>query len=360
MFIERLHLLKNILLSRLNPERKSLFWATLYPNYHCNFRCRHCYGKYGDNYGSKKTDGSILDIEKYDFILKKLKQYNCRYLSLLGGEPMLHDEIGTIIRSGRDAGMEVSMVTNGSLFERKYDDVKNSSILTVSIDGDKEPNDFLRGKGAYERSLRAVKKIKKSGISVHISATVYRKSIREIDRLFDFAKENRVYVGFCPLMYQSYTDDDSEYLRPSDQDYRTFYKHILDLKKKNYPIIFSNEAYRKIMNWPDFNNVILWNDDPVELESIGFPKCYAGDHYVYIGVTGDVYPCSQLVGSKEFTPKNIFKDGFEEAWDHASHKPCKACTCIGFLDTNMIIEMNARVLASTVVSTMKDIVYRKK
>jgi MoaA/NifB/PqqE/SkfB family radical SAM enzyme len=356
---ERLHFLKGNITHKLLRKPK-IFWATIYLTYACNYRCKHCYGKYGETYGVGQNSGITLDFSQIKFIVGKLKQYGCCYISLLGGEPLLHRDIKEIIKLIKSCGMELSIITNGSLVKRKMDEIKEVSNLTLSIDGNEDANDFLRGGGAYMRSLEAIAEAKKHRINCHINVTIYKQSINNMDNLFEYAKANKIYLGFCPLMYQSYLNDSEEYLRPSDEDYRRFYAKIILLKNNTYPIIYSIEAYKTLLNWSDFNRVVILKDEPLDLKKINFPSCRAGNDYIYIGAKGDVYPCSQLIGTNIFNPKNIFNDGFEAAWEHAKDLPCKACTSIGFLDVNMILSLKLRPSFAMINQSFKEFRYSRR
>ncbi|MFH1478217.1 MAG: radical SAM protein [Candidatus Omnitrophota bacterium] len=358
MIRERASFLANYLFCKL-LKRPRIFWATIYLTYACNFRCKHCYGKYGERYDNRESDDFTMHFDRVEYIVKKLAKYGCRYIALLGGEPLLHKDISKIINIIRTYGIEVAIVTNGSLIEANVDKLKKVSTLTISIDGDEEANDFLRGRGRYRRSLELIKKLKQYRINLHISTTLYKKSIDKIEDLLIFAGKHNVLVGFCPLMYQSYLDNDLAYLHPSDEQYRSFYNKVIKLKKgKKYPIMYSKESYKSMLKWPDFNKPLILRDESVSLKDMNFPECLAGKKYIYITPGGDIYPCSQLIGTEKFLAKNIFEDGFEEAWRHAWPIPCKACTNIGFLDLNMMLSFRLKSILSMVKQTFWEFLNR--
>jgi len=357
MLTERFLFFKDLIISRL-LKRNRIYWATIYLTYTCNYRCAHCYGKYGKKHGPKYNPNNTMNLEELKQIVKTLHKNGCRYISLLGGEPLLHKDIKEIIRFIRSYNIELSIITNGSLVKKRIEDIKDTSTICLSIDGGEKSNNFLRGKGTFSKSIKAISISKKHRINTHINTTIYKKSIKDIDDLFEYAKKNKVYLGFCPLMYQSYQNNGDKALRPTDKDYREFYKKVIRLKKNNYPILFSNESYRTMLNWPDFNRVIIWKNEDFDIKKIGFPRCKAGKNFIYITPKGDICPCSQLVGTKKFSPKNIFKHGFNEAWQHSMNIPCKACTCIGFLNTNMILSFRIKPTFSAIKQTIKEYLHK--
>jgi MoaA/NifB/PqqE/SkfB family radical SAM enzyme len=59
--------------------------------------------------------------------------------------------------------------------------------VQISIDGTQKSNDFLRGNGAFEGAVNAVKRLKDVGVVTHIRTTVTRQSLPELDQLANLA-----------------------------------------------------------------------------------------------------------------------------------------------------------------------------
>lgn len=66
---ERMLFVKDLLLHKAFLRRPRIFWATIYPTYLCNYRSRHCYGKYGETYGPQYIPEHQLDFEQMQFII---------------------------------------------------------------------------------------------------------------------------------------------------------------------------------------------------------------------------------------------------------------------------------------------------
>ena len=58
------------------------------------------------------------------------------------------------------------MITSGFAFdeERLNKLVKNEVHTAVSVDGSRESNDKIRGRGSYDKALFAIKKLSENGI----------------------------------------------------------------------------------------------------------------------------------------------------------------------------------------------------
>jgi 7-carboxy-7-deazaguanine synthase len=72
----------------------------------CNLRCRYCDTKYA------YEAGDYMEIED---ILKHLSPFNCAYVTITGGEPLLQKDTPVMVANLIEKGFKVSMETNGSL-----------------------------------------------------------------------------------------------------------------------------------------------------------------------------------------------------------------------------------------------------
>jgi 7-carboxy-7-deazaguanine synthase len=71
----------------------------------CNLRCSYCDTKYA------YEEGTEMSIEQ---IIKKVKKYNCPYVELTGGEPLLQEETPVLVNSLIENGFTVLVETNGT------------------------------------------------------------------------------------------------------------------------------------------------------------------------------------------------------------------------------------------------------
>jgi len=88
----------------------------------CNLRCSFCDTKYAYNKGREMTLNEII---------KKIKQYPCKYVCITGGEPLLQKDIIYLIDELLKKGYKIIIETNGSLSIEKLVDKKS---LMISLD----------------------------------------------------------------------------------------------------------------------------------------------------------------------------------------------------------------------------------
>ncbi len=86
----------------------------------CNLRCKWCDTIYAQDI-NKKCEESFEDI------IEKVDQYNCSFIELTGGEPLMHDNINKLIANFLGKGNTVAVETNGS-----YDISKlHKNVITI-------------------------------------------------------------------------------------------------------------------------------------------------------------------------------------------------------------------------------------
>jgi MoaA/NifB/PqqE/SkfB family radical SAM enzyme len=156
------------------------------PTTRCNFRCGFCAGRHMD-----QTD---LELDAFTKILDGLPELE--HLELQGeGEPLLHPAFFEMARRARARGIEVSTISNGSMFtpERiaKLLDADLTSVL-VSIESP-DPSEFaairggrldkvIEGIGAL-LSAREARRLRRPAIG--FAVTVLRSTERRFPELLD-------------------------------------------------------------------------------------------------------------------------------------------------------------------------------
>ena len=88
----------------------------------CNLRCTFCDTKYA------YENGKELKISE---VLKKIEKYNCHYVCITGGEPLLQDDIFDLIKELYSKNYLVLIETNGSINIKKLIEFEN---LIISLD----------------------------------------------------------------------------------------------------------------------------------------------------------------------------------------------------------------------------------
>jgi hopanoid biosynthesis associated radical SAM protein HpnH len=185
------YLLKQKLLGR---ERYPLV-LMLEPLFRCNLACFGC-GKidYPDAILNKR-----LSVKE---CLDAVDECGAPMVAIPGGEPLIHKEIGEIVKGIVARKKFVSLCTNALLLEKKLDLFEPSPYLFFSIhlDGLKAHHDkSVCQDGVFERAVSAIKAAKAKGFTVNVNCTVYDgHPAADIAAFLDLCRDLGVGVSISP------------------------------------------------------------------------------------------------------------------------------------------------------------------
>lgn len=177
------------------PSIEQEFYFQWHITNRCNKRCRHCY------HTGYEDDGE-LSLAQLFTIQDKIVQASHAWekpvsLSLTGGEPFIRrkDLYALLERLHEfDCFSLVDILSNGSMITE--DDcrvMKNFPLLRriqLSLEGaTKSSNDFIRGKGAFDEIISAIRLLKKHDFTVGIMMTITRNNIDEVMSVLGILKD---------------------------------------------------------------------------------------------------------------------------------------------------------------------------
>lgn len=296
-FIEQKEHLKKM------AQLRYLFWeATL----RCNLNCRHC--------GSDcvRDDSTKAHEISGELIKRELRQIASRYPSqqctfaIIGGEPLIRDDIIAIGAYSAELGYKWGITTNGMLLTREMiTRLKKANLKTISIslDGTEEDHDALRNcTGSHRRATASIRRLLDDRFYQHFDVICCISSIN-IDHLEEFMDE--LYelkvpaVRFTPVFSRGRAGRNSD-LTLKDEDYVKMLNFIARQRKlqTDIRVNFSEQGY-----WgPKWECVI--RDD--------FHYCSSGILIGSILHDGTVIGCPSV--SKKYAEGNIRLSSFVDIW----------------------------------------------
>jgi hopanoid biosynthesis associated radical SAM protein HpnH len=179
---QKLYVGAYVIKQRLKQRKRYPLVLMLEPLFRCNLACAGC-GKidYPD-----KILNQRLSVED---CLASVDECGAPIVSVVGGEPLLHKELPTIIKGILARKKFVYLCTNALLMEKKMDQYEPSPffIWSVHLDGDQEMHDHsVCQDGVYDRVVQAIAKAKARGFRVNINCTLFKQSDPErVARFFD-------------------------------------------------------------------------------------------------------------------------------------------------------------------------------
>lgn len=115
----------------------------------CNFKCRHCFSKFG-------TD-ETLPVEDWKKIVDNcIAVADVAEFNIAGGEPMLYPGLTELVKYILSKGVKVSLITNGSLMDEEW--IKNYAGLyeTIGFSVDSLNDETNRKIGRCDRSGKTI------------------------------------------------------------------------------------------------------------------------------------------------------------------------------------------------------------
>lgn len=241
-------------------------WAILLdPTSACNL---HCTGCWAAEYGNKLN----LSFEEIDDIILQGKEIGVYMYIYTGGEPLVRKRDIIRLCEKHDDCVFLSF-TNGTLIDEEFADemkrVKNF-VPALSLEGFGEATDSRRGKGVYDKVIRAMKLLHDRKLFYGISCCYTSQNWEAItsEEYWDMMIENGAYFVWY-FHYMPVGNDANTELLPNPEQRENVYRRIR-----------KNRATKPLFAM-DFQN---------DAEYVN--GCIAGGRsYFHINANGDADPC---------------------------------------------------------------------
>ncbi len=195
-----------LLKQKLMGRKRYPLVLMLEPLFRCNLACAGC-GKidYPDAILNRR-----LSVQE---CLDAAEECGAPMVAIPGGEPLIHREIGEIVKGLIAQKRFVSLCTNALLLEKKLHLFEPSPYLffSVHLDGMREHHDHsVCQKGVFDKALTAIRAAKARGFAVNVNATIFDGyKAADIAEFLDFARDLGVGVSISPgYAYERAPDQD--------------------------------------------------------------------------------------------------------------------------------------------------------
>ncbi|MEZ5786411.1 MAG: adenosyl-hopene transferase HpnH [Xanthobacteraceae bacterium] len=181
-----------VLKQKLLGRKRYPLVLMLEPLFRCNLACAGC-GKIDYPEAILNQRLSVKDC------LDAVDECGAPMVAIPGGEPLIHKEIGEIVKGIIARKKFVSLCTNALLLEKKLHLFEPSPFLffSVHLDGLKHHHDrSVCQEGVFDRAVAAIKAAKAKGFAVNVNATIFEgMPAEDIAAFLDFAAEIGVGVS---------------------------------------------------------------------------------------------------------------------------------------------------------------------
>jgi radical SAM protein with 4Fe4S-binding SPASM domain len=131
----------------------------------CNLSCCYCYNVWKNRPRYPRGELATRDIKR--LLEKAVAESRCRLVTLTGGEPLLREDIVDVVRFVRGLGVEVNLISNGTLLEsgavRSLVQAGVRMFELPLLSARRETHNRLVGGDAFDRVTEAVADVKLAG-----------------------------------------------------------------------------------------------------------------------------------------------------------------------------------------------------
>ncbi len=207
----------------LTGNRRFPLVLMLEPLFRCNLRCVGC--------GKVDYPAEILARQlSVEECIQAAEECGAPVVSIPGGEPLLHPDIGRIVAELVARKKFVYLCTNALLVERRLFEFTPSPYLTFNIHIDalgKDHNALVGQEGVFDRAATAITVLLEKNFRVNTNTTLYAgATAQSAARLFDFLSSLNI-EGMTVSAAFGYAsaEDDAQFL--SREEARALFAEIL-------------------------------------------------------------------------------------------------------------------------------------
>ncbi len=275
----------------------------------CNLRCRYCFADEGAYHSEREFMSLETAKTAIDFLLKNSGNRKVLEVDFFGGEPLMClDTVKKTVAYAKSEAAKLgkkflfTTTTNALLLDDDAIDFFNTEMenVVLSLDGRKEVHDAIRktknGKGSFDLVIENVKKFVRSRGDKHyyVRGTFTSKNL-DFSKDVIFLADN----GFDSISMEPVVTDiadlqiGDEHLGTVCAEYETLCNQYLERHKAGNGFNFFHF------------NIDLEGGTCLQKR---VSACGAGNEYFSVVPNGDLYPCHQFAGDKNFLMGNV-KDG---------------------------------------------------
>ncbi|WP_250535600.1 pyrroloquinoline quinone biosynthesis protein PqqE [Caballeronia sp. AZ10_KS36] len=161
-------------------------WLLAELTYRCPLHCVFCYNPV--NYAEHTQE---LNTEQWLDTLRQARALGAAQLGFSGGEPLLRDDLETLVAEARKLGFYTNLITSGiGLTDKRLTALKDAGLDHIQLsfqDSTQELNDFLSSTKTFELKKRVANLIKAHGFPMVLNCVLHRYNLPHIGRIIDMA-----------------------------------------------------------------------------------------------------------------------------------------------------------------------------
>jgi len=308
--------------------RKSPFQMTFSLTNRCNFLCKYC--RIPTQHLDEMTTPEWIEV------IDEFRAAGMGRASLIGGEPLVREDAGEIIRHLNAVGVHSAMNTNGWSVAERIEDVSRLDLVCITLDGPEEIHDRQRRKGSYRRVLDGIERLRRRNRPVVTMTVVTRKGADNIRHVLEVAKEMGTRAYF-QLVHNENVDVNAP-IAP-------------DITAERVEELMDELKSLKAQGWPVGNSFSILAQQRRDRYIGTCEDCHAGRYYGYVFSDGTVAPC--LLTQHQVPPRNGKQRGYLRAFHEMQAPVGPGCSCSATHEVNLILDFDVGALFEALNVTLR-------
>ena len=271
----------------------------------CDLHCKHCYDR-SDRSPLQLDDAIRILDDMYDFCQQ---HHVYGQISFTGGNPLLYPHFNEVYRQAADCGFLTAILGN-PMPAHRIDEllaIQKPGFYQVSLEGLRQHNDYIRGKGHFERVVQFLDLLRKRKIYSMVMLTLTRDNVGQVLELAELLRKRVDLFTFNRL---SLVGEGADLVSAPVEDYPAFLRHYLEAAENN-PVIAKKDSLL---------NIVLQEDSrPVFGGCAGY-GCGAAFNFVSLLPDGEVHACRKFPSPMG----NIFKQNLARIYYSESARRYRA------------------------------------
>lgn len=288
-----------------NGKRIAPIYIRIKPTNYCNHKCYYC--SYADNELGLRNSVNRQDQipwEKMQEIIADMSDMGVKAVTFSGGgEPLVYPHIVEAMQKILDAGIDLSIITNGQMLkENRAEVLANAKWVRISLDSANAETYAkvrqlpLEAFNEVCDNIRTFSKIKKDNCELGVNFVINHENAEQIYDIAQLVKE----LGVNHIKYTArVTKDLFEYHEPFRQSViGQIYRAKEELENEKFRIINKYEV--------DFDSALVFHRC--------YDKCYINRIFTVIAADSRVYFCHDKAYVTDGVVGDLKNQSFKELW----------------------------------------------
>lgn len=279
----------------------------------CNERCIHCYIPHE----YKITE---MPFELYKSILMQMSEMKALYLTLSGGEPMLHPRFLECLKEAQKYDFSIEILSNLTLLTDEIievlKDTRLNSIQTSLYSMNPKHHDAITTiKGSFHKTMDSIEKLIANDIPLEISCPTMGINKDDYKDVLEWGDKHKIRVGTDCIMMAKYNHDATNLqTRLTLEEVTKVLSADMEFSSKFQSSVYKASHKEELREY-------LCNPDR--------RLCGAGRNSACITANGNLCPCA---GWQQLVCGNVKEKPLKEIWENSNE--LKYVRSITFKDLN--------------------------